>query len=197
VTTETKDAVATPAAAPADTGANKRLVGVGIALSVMALMVYVMARGFGTDPHSVPFLLSGKAAPPFTMKRLDTGQNVSLEQFKGRPIVMHYWATWCGPCKYEIPVLDAVARQYGDKVVFIGVVFEDTEPNAQRFVRDLNWSFLQLFDPKSTIAVDYGVSGVPETYFINKQGIIVTKSISPFENPRELSTMINSTILKD
>lgn len=195
MTTDTNTPAA-PAVEAAKAG-NGRLIGVAVALSVMALMVYVMAKGFGTDPHSVPFLLSGKAAPPFTMKRLDTGENVTLEQFKGRPIVMHYWATWCGPCKYEIPVLDAVARQYGNKVVFIGVVFEDTELNAQRYVKELNWSYLQLFDPKSTIAVDYGVSGVPETYFINKQGVIVTKSISPFESPRELMTTINNTILKD
>jgi cytochrome c biogenesis protein CcmG, thiol:disulfide interchange protein DsbE len=181
---------------PADTKpegdgrSTTRVVGAAVALAVIALVVYVMAKGFGTDPHAVPFLLAGKPAPNFTIKRLDTGATVSLSDFKGKPIVMNFWATWCAPCKYEIPVLEYVSRQYADRVVFLGVVFEDTEQNTKRFVVENNWSYTQLFDPKSTIAVDYGVSGVPETYFISREGVIVSKTTSPFSDPRELIALM-------
>lgn len=163
----------------------KRTIAVAVALSVIGFVVYVMAKGFGTDPHEVPFLLTGKKAPPFTIKRLDNDTMVSLEDFKGRPIVINFWATWCGPCKMEHPVLDWAAREYGDKAVFLGIVFEDTEQNTKRFLQDNGWSFVQLFDPKSTVAVDYGVSGVPETYFINREGVIVGKFPAPFTDPAD------------
>jgi cytochrome c biogenesis protein CcmG/thiol:disulfide interchange protein DsbE len=163
----------------------KRTIAVAVALSIVGFVVYVMAKGFGTDPHEVPFMLTGKKAPNFTIKRLDNDTIVSLADFKGQPIVINFWATWCGPCKMEHPVLDWAAKQYGGKAVFLGIVFEDTEQNTKRFLKENGWSFVQLFDPKSTVAVDYAVSGVPETYFINREGIIVGKYAAPFTDPRE------------
>jgi len=171
----------------------KRAAGLITALSIIGLIVYVMAKGFGTDPHSVPFMLAGKPAPAFTIKRLDQEGIVSLEQFKGRPIVINFWATWCGPCKYEQPVLDLASETYKD-VAFIGIVFEDTEDNTRRYLRETGTPYIHLYDPKSTVAVDYGVSGVPETYFINRQGIIVKKSIAPFGSPQEFDQQIREIL---
>jgi cytochrome c biogenesis protein CcmG, thiol:disulfide interchange protein DsbE len=173
----------------------KRQLAVGGALAVVAFVVFIMAKGFGNDPHAVPFLLAGKKAPDFTIKRLDNDTTVSLKDFEGKPIVINFWATWCGPCKMEHPVLDWAARTYADKAVFLGIVFEDNEVNTKAFLADNGWSFVQLFDPKSTVAVDYGVSGVPETYFIDRQGIIVSKFAAPFTDPREFSQRI-AQILK-
>ena len=168
----------------------KRKLAVAGSLAIITFVVYIMAKGFGTDPHAVPFLLAGKKAPNFTIKRLDNDTKVSLADFAGRPIVINFWATWCGPCKMEHPVLDWAAKQYADRAVFLGIVFEDTEENTKRFLVENGWSFVQLFDPKSTVAVDYGVSGVPETYFIDKQGIIVGKYAFPFTDPREFTTRL-------
>lgn len=171
----------------------KRIIAVVAALSVVGLIVYVMAAGFGTDPHSVPFMLAGKPAPQFTIKRLDRDGQISLKDFAGRPVVINFWATWCGPCKYEQPVLDLAAKQYPN-VTFIGIVFEDTEENTRRYLRETGTPYIHLYDPKSTVAVDYGVSGVPETYFINKQGIIVKKSISPFNSPDEFAEQVREIL---
>jgi cytochrome c biogenesis protein CcmG, thiol:disulfide interchange protein DsbE len=168
----------------------KRPLALGTALAVIAFVVYVMAKGFGTDPHRVPFLLAGKKAPNFTIKRLDNDTTVSLSDFAGRPIVINFWATWCGPCKTEHPVLDWAARKYADKAVFLGIVFEDNEENTKRFLAENGWSFVQLYDPLSTVAVDYGVSGVPETYFIDRQGVIVGKFAMPFTDPREFTARL-------
>ena len=157
----------------------KRVAAVVAALAVAGLVVYVMAKGFGTDPHEVPFLMAGQRAPEFSITRLDTNETVTLSQFKGKPVVLNFWATWCGPCAMEHPNLEWAARTYADKVVFLGIVFEDTEANTRRFLAEKGWAFTQLFDPKSTIAVDYAVSGVPETYFINREGVIVGKYAAP------------------
>jgi cytochrome c biogenesis protein CcmG/thiol:disulfide interchange protein DsbE len=168
----------------------KRQLAVGGALAVIAFVLFILAKGFGNDPHAVPFLLAGKKAPNFTIKRLDNDTTVSLADFAGKPIVINFWATWCGPCKMEHPVLDWAAKFYADKAVFLGIVFEDNEANTKRFLAENGWSFVQLFDPKSTVAVDYGVSGVPETYFIDRQGIIVGKYAAPFTDPGEFSQRI-------
>lgn len=172
----------------------KKALAVTTALAVVTFVVYVMARGFGTNPREVPFLMAGKKAPNFTIKRLDTDQPVSLSDFAGKPIVINFWATWCGPCKTEHPVLDWAARTYEGKAVFLGIVFEDNEANTKRFLAENGWSFPQLFDPKSTVAVDYGVSGVPETYFINREGIIVKKYAAPFVDPRQFSAEIKEIL---
>ena len=168
----------------------KNVVGAIAALSVVGFIVYIMASGFGTDPHSVPFMLAGKPAPAFTIKRLDQEGQVSLADFKGQPVVLNFWATWCGPCKMEQPVLDWAAERYKGKAVFIGIVFEDTEQSTRAFLKQTGAVYPQVYDPKSTVAVDYGVSGVPETYFINRQGIIVKKYINPFGSPEEFAEQI-------
>ena len=160
-----------------------------VVLSIIGLVIFVLARAFGTDPHSVPFMLQGKPAPTFTMKRLDREGTVNFEQFKGKPVVLNFWATWCGPCKMEQPILDDASRRYPN-VAFVGIVFEDTEANTRRYLEETGTPYIHLFDPKSTVAVDFGVSGVPETYFISKDGIIVKKSISPFSDPREFDAEV-------
>jgi cytochrome c biogenesis protein CcmG/thiol:disulfide interchange protein DsbE len=172
----------------------KRLLGFLSALVVVATIVYVMAKGFGTDPHEVPFMLTGKKAPEFRIKRLDTGDEVALSTFAGKPVVLNFWATWCGPCKSEHPVLDWAAKRWANEAVFLGIVFEDTEENTKRFLAENGASFTQLFDPKSTVSVDYGVSGVPETYFINRQGIIVRKHAGPLVDPREFEAKISEIL---
>ncbi len=161
----------------------KRWIIVSIAVVSASALVYVFYAGFGANPHDVPFMLAGSKAPLFTMKRLDTGEEVHLKDYIGRPIVINFWATWCGPCKLEHPSLEWGYRKYGRDVVFLGVVFEDSEENTKKFIAENGGSWPQLFDPKSTVAVDYGVAGVPETYFIDKQGTIVGKYPFPIDPP--------------
>ncbi len=164
---------------------------VALAAATAGFLLFVLFRlmfaelfvGAAYDPHAVPFLMAGKPAPLFTMKRLDTGETVHLKDFIGRPIVLNFWATWCGPCKLEHPSLEWAHHKYGKDVVMLGVVFEDTEEATKKFLRENGGSWTQLYDPKSTVAVDYAVAGVPETYFINKQGTIVGKYPYPIDPP--------------
>ncbi len=159
----------------------KKAIAIVAAFAVVSIIIFVMAKGFGADPHQVPFMMAGQKAPEFSIKRLDTNETVKLSQFEGQPVVLNFWATWCGPCAMEHPNLEWAARKYAGKVVFLGIVFEDTEEKTKAFLAEKGWAFTQLFDPKSTIAVDYAVSGVPETYFINRAGVIVGKYAAPID----------------
>jgi cytochrome c biogenesis protein CcmG, thiol:disulfide interchange protein DsbE len=153
-------------------------------------LLAVLARGFGSNPREVPFMLKGQAAPPFTLRAMDSGMRVSSEQLKGRPLVINFWASWCGPCKMEHPVLEWGAREFGQQAQFLGVVFEDTEENARQFLSQMGMSFPQLIDANSGVAVAYGVAGVPETYFIDAQGIILGKHVGPID-PQSLAEWIH------
>jgi cytochrome c biogenesis protein CcmG, thiol:disulfide interchange protein DsbE len=157
----------------------KRPVFLAVAIALGGFFVYISANGFGKDPHAVPFMLDKKPAPDFKLKRLDNGEEVTLSSLRGKPVVINFWATWCGPCKAEHPVLEWGAKTFAGKVEFLAIVFEDNEANTRRFLEQYGWSLTQLFDPKSTVAVDYAVAGVPETYFITKEGTIALKYANP------------------
>ena len=161
---------------------SRRGLWIGLSLAaVTAVLLFVLAKGFGRDPHEVPFQLRGKPAPDFTLKRLDNGAPVKLSDLKGKPFVLNFWASWCGPCKMEHPVIAWGAKRFGQDVQFYGVVFEDTEENARAFAGNPDPSFPQLIDERSRMAVDYGVTGVPETYFIDARGILRDKVAAPVD----------------
>ena len=110
-------------------------------MAICGALIAVLLKGFGRDPHEVPFLLPGKPAPAFTLRALDSGKPVSLAELKGHPVVLNFWASWCGPCKMEHPVLEWGAREFGSQAVFLGIVFEDTEDNARQFLQEMGASF--------------------------------------------------------
>lgn len=153
-------------------------------LAALVLMI-VLYRAFGTDPRAVPFGLKGKPAPAFAVTDLLTGQPVTSEQLKGQPYLLNFWATWCSPCKMEEPALEWASRNFGDRVRFLGVVFEDTEDNARQYLARRPSSYTHLWDPNSRMSVDFGTTGVPETYFIDASGVIRDKFVGPID-PRSI-----------
>jgi cytochrome c biogenesis protein CcmG/thiol:disulfide interchange protein DsbE len=151
-----------------------------LGLSALALL-WVLAVGFGKDPHAVPFKLRGQAAPDFDLPTVGSHDRVRLSSLRGKPVVLNFWATWCGPCAQEEPVLAWGAERFGRDVQFLGVVFEDTEESARRFLDEYGAPFPNLFDARSKVAVEFGASGVPETYFIDAQGRIVDKHLGAID----------------
>jgi cytochrome c biogenesis protein CcmG/thiol:disulfide interchange protein DsbE len=150
-------------------------------LAIVATIVGVLATGFGNDPHAIPDTRTGTKALPWRMVDLE-GKEWSLEALRGKPVVLNFWSTWCGPCKYEHPLLLQAAQATPD-VVFLGVVYSDDPEAVKRYLARAGTAYPHLVDPNGRVAIDYGVTGVPETYFLNRDGTIVHKEAGPVNGP--------------
>lgn len=145
------------------------------ALPVLALLAY----GFRMSPRDIPSPLIERAAPAFALTTLD-GAPLTLAAYRGKVVVLNFWASWCYPgCYEEAPVLEQNWRAYRERgVVVLGVAIQDRREAAEKFVRDFGLTFPNAQDVKGTVSVDYGVYGVPETFFVDRHGRIRSKHVS-------------------
>ena len=124
--------------------------------------------------------MQGKSAPAFTLLSLDGSGGYSLGEFRGQVVVLNFWASWCADCRVEHPALERAFVRYRDeKVTFLGVSFEDSASAGQSYARQMGVGWPLLADPGSATAIDYGVTGVPETFVIGPDGRVVAKTIGP------------------
>jgi cytochrome c biogenesis protein CcmG, thiol:disulfide interchange protein DsbE len=142
---------------------------------VTAVLIGILFMGLGRDPQEIKSPLIGRAAPGFVLREVGTGQPISIDQYRGKPLVINFWATWCGPCYEEHPVLVANARALQPQVQFIGVVFQDSEQKIQQFLNERGTAYPTVVDEAGKTAIAYGVGGVPETFFLDGAGNIVAK----------------------
>lgn len=137
----------------------------------------LLAYGFRTDPREIPSPLLGRPAAPFSLPLFDGGR-FSLADAQGKVLVVNFWASWCIPCREEAPLLESTWRAYRDRgVVFVGVNFQDEETAARAFIAEFGLTFPNGRDVGSRIAVDYGVFGIPELFFVTGDGRIASKHI--------------------
>jgi cytochrome c biogenesis protein CcmG/thiol:disulfide interchange protein DsbE len=157
-------------------------------------VILLLAYGFRTDPRAIPSPLLAKAAPAFTLATFD-GAPISLQGLRGTPLVLNFWASWCFPaCYEEAPHLEAAWRKYKDRgLMVVGVSIQDKEANAREFMRRFDFTFPNGADPGSKISIDYGVYGVPETLFIDREGRIVYKHVGAL-TPALLDAQIQSLL---
>ena len=147
----------------------------------MAAAGFLGLLGFGLtrDARKLPSALVGQPVPAFSAPTL-SGDTLRSESLRGEIVVLNFWASWCIPCRQEHGVLRIAERRYDeDRVRIVGVVYQDRPEAARRFMRRLGGDWPSILDPGSRVAIDYGVYGVPETFFLAPDGVVAKKHIGP------------------
>lgn len=150
------------------------LIFAGIVLGA-AVLAFVFSSRFGEDPKLVDSPLVGEPLPSFELPYLEQDGNLALDELRGEIVVLNFWASWCFPCRLEHEALTTAAAVYAERDVrFVGILHQDDGASAVSFLdefgRGVNYSY--VMDPDSRIAVELGLFGVPETYFVDSTGII-------------------------
>jgi len=150
-----------------------------IPLILFVILVGFLAVGLNRDPQEIPSPLIGKQAPAFELPQLaDPQKTFSPESLKGKPWILNVWASWCVACREEHPVLVELDKLQVAPI--IGLDYKDKRDDAMAMLaRQGNPYLLSAFDAKGRVGIDYGVYGVPETYVIDKTGVIRFKHIGP------------------
>lgn len=150
-----------------------------IPLVLFIVLVIFLAIGLNRDPHEVPSPLIGKPAPHFELPQLaDPSKNFSPGSMKGQAWILNVWASWCVACREEHPVLVELGKL--NVAPIIGLDYKDKRDDALAMLaRQGNPYVLSVSDVNGRVGIDYGVYGVPETYVIDKEGIIRFKHIGP------------------
>jgi len=136
----------------------------------------------------------GKLAPDFQLQNLD-GQTVSLGNLRGKPVLINFWATWCPPCRSEMPYIQEIYDEWSDKeLVVLAINIGESSSKAEGFMQSYNLSFTVLLDTKQAIAQKYNIQYIPTTFFIDKDGIIQDKVIGPFQNKTQIENRLSKII---
>ena len=154
-----------------------QLLALACVAGLLALLVWKL-----THQEHAPHV--GAVAPGFTLQRLVGPGTVSLSSYRGRPVVLNFWASWCNPCKGEAAVLQRDWTRYRSRgVVFLGVDYHDLAPDARRFVGAHELTFPMLEDGSGQVTGRYGIHQVPETYVLSRQGRVVAHLAGPITAP--------------
>ncbi|MGI8734338.1 MAG: DsbE family thiol:disulfide interchange protein [Pyrinomonadaceae bacterium] len=148
-------------------------------LAIFVVLVVFLAIGLGHDPHEVPSPLINKAAPAFQLPQLhEPAKTFSPQEMRGKVWLFNVWASWCISCREEHPLLLELARS--GAVPIYGLNYKDERQEALAWLNDLgNPYLLSAADLDGRVGIDYGVYGAPETYLIDRDGVIRFKHIGP------------------
>lgn len=165
-----------------------------IILSVVAAVgiaaLVLLSRGYKGGERSLPLATVGLDAPELLVSDV-AGKTYHLSDLKGSVVFVNFWATWCEPCRGEMPSLQALYSQLKDRQGFrmVTVLYKDDYQRAMAYMGENHYEFPVLLDDSGKTAKSYGVTGVPETYIIDKKGVLKQKMIGPFDwaSPEALS----------
>lgn len=144
-----------------------QVVAVGLVALLLALLVWKLVQGSGKKVGI------GKRAPDFELRRLDGPGTLQLASLRGKVVVLNFWASWCFPCKQEAPALAAAAKRWPGRVVVLGVDVNDPTSDARKFARKFKLTYPLVHDNHNVTSPKYGLTGLPETFFIDRSGKLV------------------------
>ena len=165
-------------------------VGAIVAFTLVLALLGLLAWGLGKS-RAGP--VEAGPAPDFTMIGFD-GRTVTLNKLRGKVVIVNFWASWCQPCRQEAAYLEQTWRKYKDQgVVFIGVDYVDTEKAALAYIEEFGITYINGPDLGTRISQAYNIKGVPETYYVAKDGELRGVQIGPLEPP-QLDEIINALL---
>ena len=169
---------------PAINETNRRQIkSVYIIAAFVVLVAFLGLLGWGLVKAQKSPITSG-AAPDFTLTSFD-GKTLTLSKLQGKVVVVNFWASWCPPCRVEAPYLEQTWRKYKDRgVVFIGVDYVDTEPNALTYLKEFDITYFNGPDLGTRISQSYNIKGVPETYYVARNGEVRGNTVGPLIPPQ-------------
>jgi cytochrome c biogenesis protein CcmG, thiol:disulfide interchange protein DsbE len=164
-----------------------------IPLGLFALLVFFLFRGLSLDPRKVPSPLIDKPAPAFALTRLDDpAKTIARDDMLGKVWMLNVWASWCVACREEHPTLVAFSRTKA--LPIIGLNYKDTRPDGLGWLNRFGDPYdASIFDQDGRVGIDFGVYGVPETFVIDKKGVIRFKHIGPL-TPEIVQTRIQPLV---
>jgi len=162
-------------------GSLVRVLGFGFVAAVVLALVLMLGYGLANKQGNTGNSLLAHEAPNFTLELFD-GNTLTLSDLRGQPVVVNFWASWCPPCREEAPDVEKVWREQKDSgVVFVGVNVSDVRQDALDYIEEFDITYSNGPDPGKKIYDAYGVTGFPETFFVNRQGVVVRKYVGPLD----------------
>ncbi len=166
-----------------------------ILLAFTLLLAFLALIGIGLRRVQAGPIVIGQKVPDFTMTTFD-GQKYGLSDFKGKVVVLNFWASWCAPCSQEAAELEQAWQYYqpGGEVVFLGVDYTDTEPEALSYLAKYTITYPNAPDLRTLISQMFRITGVPETYFIDPDGKLAYVKKGPFASVAEIQAVVDELL---
>jgi cytochrome c biogenesis protein CcmG/thiol:disulfide interchange protein DsbE len=173
-------------------------VAIGLVVLLFGLLAWSLVRDEGGDLAASAARGERPQAPDFTLERLDQKGDLELSSLRGRAVVLNTWASWCIPCKEEAPYLEQVWRDNRDRgVVVVGLNAKDLRSDAQRFVNRFDLTFPVVRDGSGDTIQEYGVTGFPETFVLDREGRVVEAfagAVNSDEDKKRLGSAIERAL---
>ncbi len=168
---------------------SKHILITGILVSLFVIIVGVLYIGLKLDQSKIPSSIVGKVAYPFSatwiqgqefLPAAKERRSFRLQDFRGKKVVLNFWASWCVSCRQEAHELEAFWRKHQrDDTLVVGIAIQDTQEEAKKFAKHFGKTYILGLDDTGQISIDYGVTGVPETFIINENGVVIHKEVGP------------------